>query len=351
MKKITRIGMDTSKKVFQVHGVDEGERPVLRKKLRRVQMLDFLAKLPPTKIGIEACGAAHYWARELTKLGHEVMLIAAQHAKRYVKRNKNDPADAAALCEAMSRPDMTFVPVKTADQQAALMLAGLRERFVARRTQIANTIRGYAAEFGVVEAKGHDKIELLLARVTEDAGVPPLARELFETLAREFAFACRQLDQLEVRMKAWHKGHAMSRSLAEIEGVGPIGASLMVMKTPAPQQFKSARHYPAWIGMTPKDHSTAGKQKLGAITHAGDEMLRSVLVAGAMSVCKIAKRKPERVSPWLRQLVARKPLKVAAVALANKNARIAWKMMVTGEAYDASRSRRAARPPQPQAVA
>jgi transposase len=351
MDKITRMGMDTSKKVFQLHGVGEAERPILRKQLRREQMLVFFGKLPPTKIGIEACGAAHHWARELTKLGHEVVLIAAQHAKRYVKRNKNDPADAAALCEAMSRPDMTFVPVKTADQQAALMLAGMRERFVARRTQIANMIRGYAAEFGVVEAKGLDKIELLLLSVLEDVAAPPLARALFETLAQEFAFACRQLEQLEARMMAWHKGDAMSRRLAEIEGVGPIGASLMVMKTPAPRQFKSARHYPAWIGMTPKDHSTAGKQKLGAITHAGDEMLRSVLVAGAMSVCKIAKRKPERVSPWLRQLVARKPLKLAAVALANKNARIAWKMMVTGEAYDAARSRRPALPPQTQAAA
>jgi len=340
MEKITRIGMDTSKAFFQVHGVDDAECVILRRQLRRDKMLTFFASLAPTKIGIEACGAAHHWARELTKLGHAVVLIAPQHAKRYVKRNKNDAADAAALCEAMSRPDMTFVPMKTAEQQAALMLAGVREQLTGRRTQVANSIRGYAAEYGFVEAKGLDKIEPLVERLIADEAVPALARELIAELARDLASVCLKLDKIEARMMAWHKGDATSRRLAKIEGVGPIGASLMVMKTPAPKQFKSARHYPAWMGLTPKDHSTAGKQKLGAITHAGDEMLRKVLVAGAMSVCKIAKSKPERVSPWLRELVARKPLMVAAVALANKNARIAWKMMVTGEAYDAARSRR-----------
>ena len=340
MDKITRIGMDTSKTVFQLHGVNQAERPVLIKKLRREPMLAFFASLAPTKIGIEACGAAHHWARELTKLGHAVVLIAPQHAKRYVKRNKNDAADAAALCEAMSRPDMTFVPVKTAEQQAALMLAGVRDQLTGRRTQIANSIRGHAAEFGFVEAKGLDKIERLVERLLADEAVPALARELIAELAQDFAAVCLRLDKIEARMMAWHKGDATSRRLAKVPGIGPIGASLMVMKTPVPKQFKSARHYPAWMGLTPKDHSTAGKQRLGGITHAGDEMLRKVLVAGAMSMCKIAKTRPERVSPWLRALVARKPLMVAAVALANKNARIAWKMMVTGEAYDPARSRR-----------
>lgn len=341
MEKITRVGMDTSKAFFQVHGVDASERPVLRKKLRREPMLTFFASLAPTKIGIEACGAAHHWARELTKLGHEVVLIAPQHAKPYVKRNKNDAADAAALCEAMSRPDMTFVPVKTAEQQAALMLAGVREQLIGRRTQVANSIRGYAAEFGFVEAKGLDKIEPLVERLLADETVPALARALIGELARDFASVCLKLEKIEARMMAWHKGNETSRRLAKVPGIGPIGASLMVMKTPAPKQYKSARHYPAWMGITPKDHSTAGKQRLGGITHAGDEMLRTVLVAGAMSMCKIAKTRPERVSPWLRALVARKSLMVAAVALANKNARIAWKMMMTGEAYDAMRSRRA----------
>lgn len=358
MEKITRIGMDTSKAFFQVHGVDGMECAVLRKKLRRDKVLAFLAALAPTRIGIEACGAAHHWARELMTLGHEVVPIAPQHAKRYVKRNKNDPADAAALCEAMSRPDMTpdqvrgrlFVPVKTAGQQAALMLAGVREQLTGRRTQVANSIRGHAAEYGLVEAKGLDKIEPLVERLLADEAVPALARELIAGLAQEFASVCLRLAKIEARTMAWHKepapdlirGSEPARRLTKLAGVGPIGASLMAMKTPAPEQFKSARHYAAWMGLTPKDHSTGGKQRLGTITHAGDAMLRQVLVTGAMSVCRIAKRRPERDSPWLRALVARKPLKLAAVALANKNARIAWKMMATGEAYDAARSRRAA---------
>ncbi|MFM9862110.1 MAG: IS110 family transposase [Micropepsaceae bacterium] len=342
MGKITRIGMDTSKKVFQLHGVDEAGQVVLKKKLYRDRMLAFFAALAPTKIGIEACGAAHYWARELSKLGHEVVLIAAQHAKRYVKRNKNDPADAAAICEAMSRPDMTFVPVKSVDRQAALMLAGVRDRLTGTQTQIANSIRGYASEFGHVAPTGLDKIDPLIAGLARDATLPKLAREMFATLAKEFAYVGKQLAAVEAKLMTWFKSNETSRRLDKIAGVGPVGASLLVLKTPAPHVFPSARHFAAWMGLTPKDHSTGGKQRLGSITHAGDELLRSVLVAGAMSVCKVALRKPERVSPWLRALVARKPLMLAAVALANKNARIAWKMMMTGEAYDATRSPRVA---------
>jgi transposase len=337
MDKITRIGMDTSKKVFQIHGVDDESRVVVKKKLHRDRMLAFFATLAPTKVGLEACGAAHHWARELAELGHEVLLIAPQHAKRYVKRNKNDAADAKAVCEAMSRPDMTFVPAKSADQQAVLMLAGIRDRLTGARTQIANSIRGYAAEFGHVAPQGLDKIGPLVAELVQDKTLPKLAREMFAALAKDFAFACKRLEAAETKLLAWHKSNEMSRRLDKIAGVGPIGASLLVLKTPAPQAFPSARHYAAWIGLTPKDHSTGGKQNLGSITHAGDEMLRSVLVAGAMSVCRVAQRKPERVSPWLRELVARKPLMLAAVALANKTARIAWRMMMTGEAYDAKR--------------
>lgn len=343
MEKITRIGMDTSKRFFQLHGVDATERVVLRRRLRRDKVLAFFATLAPTKIGIEACGAAHHWARELKKLGHEVVLIAPQHAKRYVKRNKNDAADAAAICEAMSRPDMTFVPAKTQDQQAALMLAGVRDRLTGARTQITNSIRGYAAEFGHVAEKGLDKIEPLLANLREDTTLPETARETFAALAKELAYVGNQLEAIEKKLMAWHRGDKESRRLAKIEGVGPIGAMLLALKTPAPQIYPSGRDYGAWLGLTPKDHSTAGKHKMGAITHAGDEMLRRVLVAGAMSVCKLAKQRPEKVSPWLRQLVASKPLMLAAVALANKNARIAWKMMVSGEEYDPTRSRRVAK--------
>ena len=339
MDKVTRIGMDTSKRVFQLHGVGESERVVLKRKVRRQDVFAFFAELPATKIGIEACGAAHYWARELMKLGHEVVLVPPQYAKAYVKRGKNDAADAAAICEAMSRPSMSFVMVKTAEQQADLMLAGVRETLIKTRTRIANAIRGYAAEFGHVAPEGLGHLAELRKRVAEDKTLPKVMREMITLLGQDFDHADRQCAKVEAKLMAWHKSNAASRRLTKIPGVGPIGASLMVMKTPNPKAFKSARHFAAWMGLTPKDHSTAGKMRMGAITRAGDEMLRSTLVAGATSITKLIKHRPERVSPWLRALDQRKPRKVTAVALANKNARIAWKMMVTGEVYDAQRSR------------
>jgi len=329
--------MDTSKHFFQLHGVDAAERPVLRKKLRRNEVLAFFAKLAPTVIGMEACGAAHYWARELRKLGHEVKLMAPQHVKAYVKRNKNDGRDAEALCEAMSRPTMQFVPVKTEEHQAALMLAGIREQLIARRTQLSNTIRGYAAEFGLTAAKGLDKIEPLLARIAQDATVPAQARELFAIQGQDYAQLQSELKGLNAKLLAWHRANAASRRLAQIPGVGPIGATTLVMKTPDPRVFASGRHFAAWLGLTPKDHSTAGKTRLGKITRAGDEVLRSLLVAGATAVIQQVRRGRGRPSPWLLALLKRKPPKLAAVALANKIARIAWKLMATGESYDGAR--------------
>jgi transposase len=337
VNQIIRIGMDTSKHFFQLHGVDVAERPVLRRKLRRNQVLAFFAKLPPTVIGMEACGAAHYWARELRKLGHEVKLMAPQHVKAYVKRNKNDGRDAEGLCEAMSRPTMQFVPVKNEEQQATLMLAGVREQLIARRTQLCNAIRGYAAEFGLTTAKGLDKIEPLLARIAEDETVPAMARELFAFQGRDYARLQIELKAIEARLMAWHRANATSRRLAQIPGVGPIGATALVMKVPDPRLFPSGRHFAAWIGLTPKDHSTAGKTRLGKITRAGDERLRSVLVAGATAVIQQAKIGRGRPSPWLLALLKRKAPKHAAVALANKIARIAWKLLVTGESYDGAR--------------
>jgi transposase len=337
MEQIIRIGMDTSKHIFQLHGVDASEQPVLRKRLGRQAMVAFFVKLPPTVIGMEACGTSHYWARELKQLGHEVKLIAPQHVKPYVKRNKNDGRDAEGLCEAMSRPTMRFVPVKTAEQQAALMLAGLREQMVARRTQLSNAIRGYAAEFGVTTAKGLDKIEPLLADIAQDERVPELARVSFATQGREYAQLQVALKAIEARLMAWHRANADSRRLARIPGVGPIGATTLVMKTPDPRAFASGRHFAAWLGLTPKDHSTAGKTRLGKITRAGDERLRSVLVAGATAVIQQARHGHGRPSPWLVALLKRKPPKLAAVALANKIARIAWKLMATGESYDGAR--------------
>jgi transposase len=317
--------------------VDAAEQPVLRKRLGRKQMLEFFAKLAPTKVGMEACGAAHYWARELIKLGHDVKLLAPQHVKPYVKRNKNDGRDAEGLCEAMSRPTMRFVPVKSTEQQAALMLAGVREQMVARRTQLSNMIRGYAAEFGITAAKGLDKIEPLLTQIANDESVPASARELFVLQGREYGQLQGELKGIEARLKAWHRANPDSRRLAEIPGIGPVGAPELVMKTPDPHAFTSARHFAAWIGLTPKDHSTAGKTRLGKITRAGDERLRSILVAGATAVIKQARRGRGHPSPWLVALLKRKPPKLAAVALANKNARIAWKLMMTGQSYDGAR--------------
>ncbi len=338
MDKIIRIGMDTSKSVFQLHGVNAAEQPVLRMKLRRKEVVEFFRGLAPTVIGIEACGAAHHWARVLGALGHAVKLIAPQLVKPYVKRGKNDAADAEALCEAMSRPTMRFVPVKSSEQQAGLMLMGLRDGLVGHRTQLTNAIRGYAAEFGLVAAKGLEKIEPLLARLEGAQDVPALARELFASQARQYARLQAQLKEIDAKLMAWHRGNEGSRRLAQAPGIGPIGATMLVMKTPDPRAFRSGRHFAAWIGLTPKDHSTAGKVRLGVITRAGDEALRSVLVVGAMSVIRQARQGKGRPSAWLVRLLQRKPPKLAAVALANKMARIAWKMMATGECYQAGRA-------------
>src|SRR5277367_6461134 len=278
------MGMDTSKQIFQLHGVDEMERVVMRGKLRRREVLKFFGKLAPTAVGIEACGSSHYWARELTRLGHEVKLIAPQLVKPYVKRGKNDAADAEALCEAMSRPTMRFVPVKTAEQQAALMLVGVRGRLICNRTQLTNAIRGHAGEFGLTAAKGKAHLDPLLERIYADESLPTLARELFAALAKEYAQLQAQIDEVDARLLAWHRADECSQRLTKIPGVGPIGAVLLKMKTPEPQLFRSGRQFAAWIGLTPKDHSTAGKVRLGVITRAGDKALRSVLVVGATSV-------------------------------------------------------------------
>jgi transposase len=338
---IARIGVDTSKSVFQLHGVDGAEQLVLRRKLRRREVLKVFAQLEPTLVGLEACGSAHYWARALQKLGHKVVLVPPQHVKPYVARGKNDLADAEAICEALSRPRVQrwLVPAKSAEQAAAQMLAGTREALIRRRTQLTNTIRGYASEFGLVAAKGLAKIEPLLGRIATDGDVPELARDLFAVLGQELAELERRIGLVEAKLMAWHRDNELSCRLAEIPGVGPIGACLLAIKVTNPQRFASGRMCAAWIGLTAKDHSTAGKQKLGGITRAGDETLRSVLVVGATARIQQVKRGRANPSPWLADLLRRKPPKLAAVALANKTARIAWKIMVSGERYDPTRGR------------
>jgi transposase len=332
VEQISRIGMDTSKHIFQLHGVNAAEEPVLRKKLRRKEMFAFFERLAPTVVAIEAGGASHHCARLLQSFGHTAKLIAPQLVKPYVKRGKNDAADAEALCEAMSRPTMRFVPVKTVEQQAALMLVGVRDRLIRNRTQLSNAIRGHAGEFGLIAAKGKAHLDPLLERIQDDQSLPALARELFAALAKEYAQLQAQIDEVDAKLLAWHRADECSQRLTKIPGVGPIGAVLLTMKTPEPGLFRSGRQFAAWIGLTPKDHSTAGKVRLGVITRAGDEGLRSVLVVGATAVIQHVRR-GGRALPWLIQLLKRKSPKLAAVALANKMARIAWKLMVTGENY------------------
>jgi transposase len=298
-------------------------------------MIVFFEKLAPTVVAIEACGGSHHWARLLSSFGHQVKLIAPQLVKPYVKRGKNDAADAEALCEAMSRPAMRFVPVKTAEQQAAVMLVGVRDRLIRNRTQLANSIRGYASEFGLTAAKGMAHLDPLLERIQADESLPGLARELFAAQAKEYEQLQAQIDEVDAKLKAWHHADECGRRLAQIPGVGPIGAALLLMKTPAPEMFRSGRQFAAWIGLTPKDHSTGGKVRLGVITRAGDEALRSVLVVGATALLRfvVNGKSKSALSPWLEQLLKRKPAKLVAVALANKVARIAWKLMVTGQSY------------------
>jgi transposase len=317
--------------------VNDKEEVVLRRTVRRRQFLEFMAKLEPTVVGLEACGASHHWARELARLGHRVMLIPPQAVKPYVTRGrKNDKNDAEAICEAMSRPRVSarLVPVKSVEQSASLMLMGVREGLLKRRTQLGNSIRGHASEFGLVAAKGLDKIEPLLARIAEDEGLPALAREMFADLGQEHVELSARIAQIERKLAAFHRSNELSRRLMEIPIVGPVGAGLLITKIVNPHGFRSGRVCAAWVGLTPKDHSTAGKQRLGGITRAGDESLRAVLVSGAMAYLQQVKRGRTVPSPWLAALLERKPLKLVAVAIANKTVRIAWKLMTSGERYD-----------------
>jgi transposase len=330
--RIIRIGLDTAKHVFQVHGVDENEQPVLRRQLRRSEVEKFFAKLAPSRIGLEACGASHHWARLLRRLGHEAMLLPPQYVRPYVKRGKNDRIDAAAICEAMSRPGMRFVPVKSAERQAALMMLRARDLLIKQRTMLSNAMRGHAAEFGVVAAKGPVKISELLQRAhAEEAGVPALAREMLSLLANHLDALEARLKALDAQLVAWHRQDPLSQCLATQPGIGPIGAVSFALKVTDPQGFRSARHFAAWLGLTPKEHATGGRRRPGRISRQGDETLRRLLVLGATARIRFAKA--GRASPWLINLLARRPNKLAAVALANKMARILWAMMVSGETY------------------
>lgn len=281
-----RIGMDTSKSVFQLHGVDQSEAVVVRRQFRRAEMIRYFEKLPPALVAIESCGSSHHWGRLLESFGHEVRLIPPQYVKPYVKRGKNDATDAEALCEAVTRPSMRFVPIKSRERQAACMLMTVRERLVSVKSQLSNAFRSYAAEFGIVGAAGRQNVNGLIKRVIEDDSLPELAKDLFRFQAREYAAVEARLEEIEARLMKWHRDDDVSRRLATIPGVGPIGSTMLSMKAPPPETFRSGRDFAAWLGLTPKDHSTGGRMRHGGITKAGDSTLRSVLIVGATALLR-----------------------------------------------------------------
>jgi transposase len=330
--KFKRIAIDTSKHVFTLHGVDEQERPVLRRELKRGQMEAFFGKQGPIEVVLEACGGSHHWGRLLSKLGHRVRLIPPQYVKPFVKRAKNDRNDAEAISEAASRPTMSSVVVKTTDQQADVIVLRHREMLVAQRTQAINALRGHAAEFGVVAAKGTVNVTALLEKLAADSTIPATAKAMFEQMGQHIDALDQRVAALDGELQALHKANPVSQLLAEIPGIGSITAITMAL-TVEPGNFESGRHFAAWLGLTPKEHSTGGKQRMGKISKAGNERLRQLLVVGATAVVRFATPGSKSASAWLLQLLERKPRKLAAVALANKNARIIWAMMSRGEAY------------------
>ena len=326
--KITTVGIDLAKEVFQIHGEDEHGKVALCKQVKRKDMAKYFANLEPCLIGMEACGSAHHWSRKLGGYGHTVRLMAPQFVKPYVKTNKDDKADAEAICEAVSRPNMRFVPEKTVEQQAILSVHKARQGFVKARTAQGNQIRGLLSEFGIVIPKGIDVIAKRMPEILEDAenGLPGTMRQLLDRLTANLKEMDRQVDELEVQIQRWHNENAASRKLAEIPGIGPITASAIVASVGDAREFKNGRQMAAWMGLVPRQHSSGGKQTLFGISKRGDVYLRTLLIHGARSVIRFAESRAKPES-WLRQLMERRNKNVAAVALANKNARIVWALL------------------------
>ena len=335
MNDVITIGLDIAKNVFQVHGVDCAGDVVIRRQLRRRQVLPFFKKLPGCLVGIEACATAHHWGRQLIGLGHEVKLMPPHYVRPYVKRGKNNAADAEAICEAVTRPTMRFVAVKGTEQQGVLMLHRTRELLVRQRTMLVNAIRAHMAEFGIVARVGIPRVKELLAVIADadDARLPPIARACLEGLAIQFMSLHEEIAIAERRILVWHRSSEVSRRLETIPGIGPITASALAASITDPEVFRSGRELAAWIGLVPRQNSTGGKERMGRISKQGDQYLRWLLVAGAMSVIRHAKRRGTTSLPWLADLIARRPTKVAAVALANKMARMAWALLRHGGTY------------------
>ena len=335
MQTITTIGLDIAKSVFQVHGIDAEGNVILRRQLKRRYMLPFFQKLPPCLVGIEACGSAHHWSRELQALGHTVRLMPPAYVKPYVKRHKNDATDAEAICEAVSRPNMRFVATKTPEQQSCLTLHRTRHLFIRQQTSVINAIRAHLAEFGIVAPVGRQGVEQLLsvAANSNDKRLPEVARACVAALGAQLRTLKAQILEFDRMINAWHRSNGASRRLDDIPGVGPVLATALIASIADPKAFRSGRDFSAWIGLVPKQNSSGGKDRLGNISKRGDRYLRSLFTTGALAVIRYAKIHGTRHRPWLTALLARRPTKVAAIALANKIARMAWAMMARGERY------------------
>lgn len=335
--RITTIGLDIAKSVFQVHGVDETGEAVLTRRFTRRKLLPFFAKLPSCLIGIEACATAHHWARELAALGHEVKLMPPAYVKAYVKRGKTDAADAEAICEAVTRPTMRFVPVKSSEQQSILMVHRTRSLVVRQRTMAANAMRAHLAEFGLVANPGIRNLLKLIARVFDKVepvlSVPPLARTALSVFARRLAELEEELRMLDKTLHDWHRQNAMSQRLATIPGIGVITATAIVATVSDIQAFRSGRQFAAWLGLVPKQNSSGDKIRMGGISKQGDRYLRRLLVVGATAVIRHSKQKDTPLANWLRGLLDKKPVRLVSVALANKTARVVWALMAHDRPY------------------
>jgi transposase len=334
---VTTIGIDLAKSVFQLHGIDAAGEVIFCKKLRRSGVLDFLRDLPPCLIGLEACATAHFWAREIGTLGHDVRLIPPAYVKPYVKRQKNDAADAEAICEAVTRPSMRFVAVKSAERQSVLMLHRTRDLLMRQRTMMLNAVRGHLAEFGIITAQGPHKVLTLIRaiRTGEVPGLPQIAGEALESLATQLENLAGEIARLERRLMAWHRADATSQRLETIPGVGIITATALAASVPDPSVFKSGRQFAAFLGLVPRQNSSGGKHRLGRISKMGDGYLRRLLVVGATSVIRRADSNTSATGTWVRGLLERKPARVVTVAMANKTARIAWVVLAREETYRA----------------
>lgn len=343
--EIITIGIDLAKNIFQVHGVDDAGKIVVRRALRRKEMLGFFGKLAPCLVGMEACATAHHWARELARLGHEVRLMPPAYVKPYVKRNKNDTADAEAICEAVTRPTMRFVAVKSAEQQSVLMLHRSRALLVRQRTMLVNAVRAHLAEFGIVVGLGVRNVTTAVhdllkpdngPRASEDRGIPDLVLIALAPLVTAIEDMAGRIKQLEVEIARWHRADETSRRLETIPGFGVMTASAMSASVANPSMFASGREFAAWLGLTPRQNSSGGEEPLGGITKMGDRYLRTLLVIGATAVIRYAKEEGSAKTAWIRKLLDKKPAKVVAVALAKKMARIAWVLMTRHETYRAA---------------